>query len=168
MVERLFARVGGHPRDVDGLPQVQVFVLSFVDDGSGEAAVHAEGELLPHGQYLHLVQSAVGNDLVAEHCRHGVVSYVVRHPDPPPEELHGQVLVLASVEDDAVLLSRRELDGNIGRRLHVQRLHLDVGRVVNEAQARQVFAPLACNDPQLCRRLFHTLIARNGRRHSPE
>ena len=37
-----------------------------------------------------------------------------------------------------------EGDGDVGLRPHVQWLHLDVRRVVQEAQARKVLAAFAC------------------------
>ena len=53
------------------------------------------------------------------------------------------MLVVAVVEEDTVLLLRGEGDGHIGGGLHVERLQLHVGGVVEEAQAGQVLAPLA-------------------------
>ena len=79
-----------------------------------------------------------------EHGGHRVVPHVVRHPDPSPEQLDGEVLVSASVKEDSVLRRRGEDDGDVGVRLHRKGLHLDVGRVVREAHAREVFATLSC------------------------
>ena len=59
------------------------------------------------------------------------------------EQFHGEVLIVAVVEEHAVLLLRGEGDGHIGRGLHVQRLELHVGGVVEEAQTGQVLASLA-------------------------
>ena len=79
-----------------------------------------------------------------EHGGHRVVPHIVRHPDPSPEQLDGEVLVSASVKEDSVLRRRGEDDGDVGVRLHRKGLHLDVGRVVREAHAREVFATLSC------------------------
>ena len=53
------------------------------------------------------------------------------------------MLPISGVEDDSVLLVRCEGDCDVGLGPDVERLHLDVGRVVQEAQARQIFATLA-------------------------
>ena len=78
-----------------------------------------------------------------EHGRHRVVPNIVRHPDPSPEQLDGEVLVSAGVKENPVLRRRGEDEGNVGARLHRQGLHLDVGRVVREAHAREIFATLS-------------------------
>lgn len=59
------------------------------------------------------------------------------------EQFHGEVLVVAVVEEDAVLLLSGEGDRHVGGGLHVERLELHVGGVVEEAEAGQVLAPLA-------------------------
>ena len=85
----------------------------------------------------------VREDLVAEHGAHWVVPDVVGNPDPAPEELDGQVLVVANVEQHSVLLLCCERDRYICLRLHIQRFQFNVGDVVQEAQAGEILAPLA-------------------------
>lgn len=54
------------------------------------------------------------------------------------------MLSIPGVEEDPVLLFSGEGDGDVGLRSDVERFHLHVGRVVKEAQARQVLAAFAC------------------------
>ena len=122
---------------------LEEFVVALVDDGPGQASVHAESEVLLDGEQLHPVVLPVREDLVAEHCAHWVVPDVVGNPDPAPEELDGQVLVVANVEQHSVLLLRCERDCYICLRLHIQRFQFNVGDVVQEAQAGEILAPLA-------------------------
>ena len=49
----------------------------------------------------------------------------------------------AGVKENSVLGRRGEDDGDVCVRLHCQWLHLDVGRVVREAHAREIFATLS-------------------------
>ena len=53
------------------------------------------------------------------------------------------MLIVSVVEEHSILLLRGEGDGHIGRGLHVQRLELHIGGVMEEAEAGQVLAPLA-------------------------
>ena len=59
------------------------------------------------------------------------------------------MLLVSGVEEDSVLLLSGEGDGDVGLRPHVQWLHLDVRRVVQEAQARQVLAAFACRQKNM-------------------
>ncbi len=93
---------------------------------------------------LLLYSLSVRQHLVAEHGADRVVPHVVGDPDPAPEELDGQVLPLPRVEEDAVVLGGGEHQGDVGGGLDGERLHLHVGAVAGEAQARQVLTPLAC------------------------
>ena len=52
------------------------------------------------------------------------------------------MLVVPEVEEDPVLLLGGEGDGDVGGRLHVERLELHVGGVVEEAEAGQILASL--------------------------
>ena len=76
--------------------------------------------------HLQRVLLAVVHPLVAEHGRPGVVADVVAHPDPPPEHLHGHVLVGAGVHDDASVGVGGEDDGDVDRVSEVNSLQLDV------------------------------------------
>lgn len=51
-------------------------------------------------------------------------------------------MFIASVDENAVLLTRHQLHGDVGRGLDVERLHLHVGGVVPEAQRGQVLTAL--------------------------
>ena len=53
------------------------------------------------------------------------------------------MLIVPVVEEHPILLLCGEGDGHVGGGLHVQRLELHVGGVVEEAEAGQVLAPLA-------------------------
>ena len=56
---------------------LEEFVVALVDDGPGQASVHAESEVLLDGEQLHPVVLPVREDLVAEHGAHWVVPNVV-------------------------------------------------------------------------------------------
>ena len=79
-----------------------------------------------------------------EHGGNRVIPNIVRHPDPSPEQLDSEVLVPARIEEDSVLRRGGKYDGDVCARLYCQGLHLDVGRVVRKAHAREVFATLSC------------------------
>ena len=43
----------------------QVFVFALVDDGSGEASVHLQGEIFLHGKDFHMMVLAICHNFVA-------------------------------------------------------------------------------------------------------
>merc|ERR1719361_2969052 len=121
---------------------LQIIVLALIDNTPGHPSVHSQREVLHDTEELDCVVLAVVEDLVAEHCAHGVVTDVVRHSDSPPKELHREVLVVPEVEKDAVLLLSSEGDRHVGSWLDVERLQLHEGSVVQETETCQVLASL--------------------------
>ena len=84
-----------------------------------------------------------------EHCGHRVVPHIVRNPYSSPEQLDSEVLVSAGVEEDSVLRRRGKDDGDVSTRLNRKGLHLDIGRVVREAHAREIFAALSFKNEKI-------------------
>jgi len=68
-------------------------------------SIHSHCHILPGGQQLYLVDPSVVDLLVAEHRRDWVVANIVADPDPTSEDLGGDVLVEALVEDDPLGLT---------------------------------------------------------------
>ena len=59
------------------------------------------------------------------------------------------MLVSAGVEEDSVLRRRGKDDGDVSTRLNRKGLHLDIGRVVREAHAREIFAALSFENEKI-------------------
>ena len=85
---------------------------------------------------------------IPEHVRHGVIAHVVADADTTAEEFDSNVLRLAVVHQNAVLFFGREDQGDVGLRFRLQRRHFNVRPVLDETDARQKLAALACWKPK--------------------
>lgn len=94
--------------------KLEVLLRTLVDDAPGGAAVDPHSEIFLDRQQLRHVRFTVGHHLVAVHRRGRIITHVVRNPDPPIEELDGDVPVaLPVIKKNPVFLRGREYDGHV-------------------------------------------------------
>lgn len=84
---------------------------------------------------------SVGDLLVAEHGRDGIVAHVQTDAQSSAEKLDGQMLAVTGVQNDAVLLARGEGECDIGSRPRAERIEGQESAFV-ETDARQTIASL--------------------------
>ena len=115
--------------------QFQNLRFTFVDGVHPSSAVDGHGDVLSVDDNLQFVEVAVVQLIRAEHGRHGNVADVVADPDASSEELGGDVVHVAVVQQDSVLAPRRKLDGEVDDVLHAGGGDLQIGSLLLHGHA---------------------------------
>lgn len=139
----LLGRILWQTAQKQGRRQFQIVLWPLIDDGPGEAVVDAQREILLDRQQFDNVILAVGDHFEAVHRRYGMIANVVADTDASIEHFHRQMLHVAVVQQNAILLRAAEHDGHVRLGLRAQRFHFDERIVVHKTDAGQIFAPFA-------------------------
>lgn len=143
LLQSRFLDSGRKPSKVEWLFRFHEQLFALVDDRPRLASVDSHRHVLSRRQQLDRLHVAVADLFVAEHRRHGIVADVVADAQAAAEDLDGEVLVETLVEDDSLRLVGQQKKGDVGTRLVLQRRQGQVGVLVKETDAAQLFTLLS-------------------------
>ena len=124
----------GQPAQEGGGGDAEELLGALVDEAAGQAAVHPHRQVLAGQQQLHCMGLVVVEDGVAEHGGGGGVAHVQTDPHPAVEELDGQVVVVAVVEQHAGRLCGLDHQGEVERAGGVEGVELQVGALPGQLE----------------------------------
>lgn len=104
-VESAVLDIRSNSAHVHRVGDLQVFPVPFVNDSLWHTSINDHGEVLASDQHLQSVEFPIIDLFITEHGRHWVVSNIEADPDAPSENLHGSMLVVTVVQDNALSLS---------------------------------------------------------------
>lgn len=139
----LLGRLHGQTAQEHGRCQLKIIIRSLIDDGTCQATIHTQCEVLLDGQQLDSMILSIGNHFEAIHSRHRIITNIVADTNATIEEFHSQMCILAIVHKDAVLFGTAKDNRYICLGPCAQWFKFHKRIVVHKADAGQILAPLA-------------------------
>lgn len=133
----------GQTTEEHGCCQLKIIIRSLIDDGTCQATIHTQCEVLLDGQQLDSMILAIGNHLEAVHGRHWIIAHIVADTNASIEQFHSQMCILTVVHKDAILFGTAEDNRYIRLGPRAQWFEFHKRIVVHKTDAGQILAPLA-------------------------